>query len=266
MRRRMLPPERVLSTPLRALEFRNLYWVLPSDSLAAVADVMAHRRARHLPVGSKGIASAIISMRDVAKAMLERGESWRSVSVEEAATSPPLALDEGASVADAVGLMSKMYTGSVLVTNNGLAEDMVTEEGLVRLMVGMSFRRRVHEIMTLDPRVVEPTATARDALAEMISGNFRHLPVVSNGAVMGMVSMRDLVSTIAGGRLGLGDPLLPAMTADPLSVDPSASSEDAARLMSSRDVGSLLVLDAARLVGIVTGRDLVLRVMAKLIG
>ena len=54
-----------------------------------------------------------------------------------------------------------------------------------------------------------------------------------------------------------------AMTADLASVEPSATAAEAARLLAERDVGSLPVVEAGRLVGVVTDRDLALRVVAE---
>jgi CBS domain-containing protein len=54
-----------------------------------------------------------------------------------------------------------------------------------------------------------------------------------------------------------------AMTPSPTTIDAKASAVEAARLMASQDVGSLPVVEDAKLVGMVTDRDLVLNVLAK---
>jgi acetoin utilization protein AcuB len=81
----------------------------------------------------------------------------------------------------------------------------------------------------------------------------RHLPVVTGGRLIGMVSDRDVRSAVAGppgpgaGRI---------MTPDPVTVSPDTRIEHAARLMLDRRFGSLPVVDATTLVGIVTYTDL----------
>ena len=52
-----------------------------------------------------------------------------------------------------------------------------------------------------------------------------------------------------------------AMTSDPTTVDPGTTAQEAARLMQSKDVGSLPVVDGGRLVGMITDRDLALRLV-----
>ena len=54
-----------------------------------------------------------------------------------------------------------------------------------------------------------------------------------------------------------------AMTPDPTSIEPAATVVEAAKLMESEDVGSLPVVDAGRLVGIVTDRDIAVRLIAR---
>jgi len=50
----------------------------------------------------------------------------------------------------------------------------------------------VSEWMTADPVTVPPTTEKAVALKTMLDGNFRHLPVLEGGQVVGVVSMRDL--------------------------------------------------------------------------
>lgn len=54
-----------------------------------------------------------------------------------------------------------------------------------------------------------------------------------------------------------------AMTANPTTVEGSTTAEEAARTMKSEDVGSLPILDGNRLVGVITDRDLTLRVLGE---
>jgi CBS domain-containing protein len=54
-----------------------------------------------------------------------------------------------------------------------------------------------------------------------------------------------------------------AMTASPTSIDSGTTVREAARTMASEDVGSLPIVDDGRLVGVVTDRDLAIRVLAE---
>jgi CBS domain-containing protein len=64
-----------------------------------------------------------------------------------------------------------------------------------------------------------------------------------------------------GGRSADGRRVRDAMTPNPTSVSSSTTVADAARLLGAEDVGSLPVVDGDRLVGVLTDRDIVLRVV-----
>jgi CBS domain-containing protein len=51
----------------------------------------------------------------------------------------------------------------------------------------------VGEVMTCDPQVVDPEESAERCLIFLKQGGFRHLPVVRDGALVGFLSMRDLL-------------------------------------------------------------------------
>lgn len=53
------------------------------------------------------------------------------------------------------------------------------------------------------------------------------------------------------------------MTENPTTCEPSTTAVDAARVMASEDVGPVPIVDGGRLVGIVTDRDLVVRILAE---
>lgn len=54
-----------------------------------------------------------------------------------------------------------------------------------------------------------------------------------------------------------------AMTSSPKTIDSGTTAQEAARTMKSEDVGSLPIVDGGRLVGVVTDRDLAIRVLAE---
>ncbi len=54
-----------------------------------------------------------------------------------------------------------------------------------------------------------------------------------------------------------------AMTSNPTAITPDTTAQEAARLMKSEDVGSLPIVEDGRLVGVVTDRDLAIRVLAE---
>lgn len=114
----------------------------------------------------------------------------------------------------------------------------------------------VREAMTSDPLVVSPDQTLGQAWAMMNEQGCRHMPVVQDGQLVGILSMTDI------GRLGATVPSLMArsvresMTEQPFTVGPDEPIESAAAQMGIRKVNCLPVVAAGKLVGIVTTYDL----------
>jgi acetoin utilization protein AcuB len=87
----------------------------------------------------------------------------------------------------------------------------------------------------------------------MDAGNFRRLPVVDEGRLVGILTERDLHKY--SGFLG-STRVNAAMRTALVTVTPSNTVEDAARLMLKHKIGGLPIIASGRLVGIVTTTDL----------
>ncbi|MGD9894587.1 MAG: CBS and ACT domain-containing protein [Dehalococcoidia bacterium] len=112
--------------------------------------------------------------------------------------------------------------------------------------------------MTAAPTTVPPNATVEEATAVMRHGRFRHLPVVSDGVLVGVVSERDLHAGdhIVPDELHRGRPVRSTMVHDVITIGPDDPVEQAARLMLENKVGCLPVMEDGRLTGIITEADI----------
>jgi CBS domain-containing protein len=105
-------------------------------------------------------------------------------------------IDGGASVFEAVQLMVEMNTGSLLVTEGGEITGIVTERDYLRRVTleGRAERETaVREIMSSPLIVSSPQTTIDECMALMTDRRIRHVPVVEEGRVVGLVSIGDLV-------------------------------------------------------------------------
>jgi CBS domain-containing protein len=124
---------------------------------------------------------------------------------------------------------------------------------------------QVRDIMTPDPRVIEPGATVREAWATMKEGGFRHLPVVDAGRLVGVISITDI------GRLGATVPAIlertvaQSMTANPMTMSPDEPIESAAAQMGLHKINCLPIVEGEKLVGIVTTYDLLDALVRRLV-
>jgi CBS domain-containing protein len=127
--------------------------------------------------------------------------------------------------------------------------------------------RNVRSVMTRDPVTLSAAATLRDALELMEGGSIRHLPVVEEGRVVGILSDLDLRAwrqAWLDARGAEGSELAQALLATPVSqrmttaltcVEADAPLLDAVDGLLERRVGALPVLEGGRLVGIVSVVD-----------
>ncbi|GAB5094666.1 CBS domain-containing protein [Caballeronia sp. LP006] len=104
-----------------------------------------------------------------------------------------------ASVYDAIRLMADRHIGAVIVTENEEIVGIVTERDYARKVVLMdrsSKQTPVRDIMTSHVRYVRPDQTTDDCMALMTEKRMRHLPVIEDGKLTGMISIGDLVKNI----------------------------------------------------------------------
>lgn len=123
----------------------------------------------------------------------------RKIMPDVVGTQPLSILSPEATVIDAVTLMRERRIGAILVTRDGSLVGIITERDIVFRVVAAKRdpkTTRIAEVMTADPDVVAPGADVMTALERMQSGGYRHLPVVDGGALVGIVSIRDIYASV----------------------------------------------------------------------
>jgi acetoin utilization protein AcuB len=114
---------------------------------------------------------------------------------------------------------------------------------------------RVEELMRKRVETIHEDGSAEEALKRMHSRKLRHLVVVREGEVVGIVSDRDLAALLVG-NFRLDRTIDQVMSRGVAVVKPGDSIEKAARLMRQRKIAALPVVDGRKLVGILTATDL----------
>ena len=103
------------------------------------------------------------------------------------------------SVLDAIKVLAAEDIGAAIVMTGDHLAGIFSERDYTRKVIlqgRASNTTRVEEIMTHNVVVVSPRTKARECMALMTEKQIRHLPVVDGGRVIGMVSIRDIVSDI----------------------------------------------------------------------
>ena len=97
-------------------------------------------------------------------------------------------------IGEAAAKMTEADVGAVVVSDFGRLIGILTERDLMRATAGRthSSEARVREWMTAEPVTVSEDTTPEEAAQTMLEHGFRHLPVMRDGRVVGIVSVRDV--------------------------------------------------------------------------
>ncbi len=110
-----------------------------------------------------------------------------------------ISIVEEASVFDAIKMMAERSIGSLLVMEGGELKGIVTERDYARKVIvkGRSSKStQVGEIMTAEVLTASTNQTVKECMTVMTERRIRHLPVVEDDEVLGLISIGDLVQAI----------------------------------------------------------------------
>ena len=123
----------------------------------------------------------------------------------------------------------------------------------------------VRDIMSKDVKVVRPDTTIQEVVATMSKFDVSSIMVVQSERPVGIVTTRDVLSKVVVQCLAPRALTARQIMSSPLvTIDESATIEEAARLMAQRKVKTLPVMDGDKLVGVLTYTDIVFQVPAML--
>ena len=243
----------------------------PDASLEQALDLMDDRDFRHLPVVSGDRLEGIVSERDLLEAL---GRMPGSQAEEDLRTDRPGSVGEvahrdGRTISlneplDAVAaVMSGLGIGCLpVVDDDRKLAGIVTEMDVLVLFRDLC--RSGHLPPAADPEVVNrmssgvlyvaPDTGLQDAFSVCLARHVRHLPVLDQGLLVGIVSDRDLRAAATSSR---PDPVVMSelMATEVETIEPEAKLSDAAARMAELKVTTLPVLRGDEVVGMISTSD-----------
>ena len=108
-------------------------------------------------------------------------------------------IEQDASVFEAIELMAKKEVGALLVTKSGNPVGMISERDYARQVIlkGLSSKETlIRDIMATRVIYAHLDATVEECMALMTENHIRHLPVIDEEYLLGMISIGDLVKAL----------------------------------------------------------------------
>jgi CBS domain-containing protein len=122
---------------------------------------------------------------------------WAMPPVSEQMATELLTVEPTTTLVGAVQQMNARRVGAALVLDDDRLVGVFTERDVLRAVAeGLTAEAVVGDWMTRGPETIEPDEPAEHAAVLMIHGGFRHLPVVEEGKVVGILSIRDLMRAV----------------------------------------------------------------------
>jgi len=124
------------------------------------------------------------------------------VPVRSVMTTVVVSIDPGATLRQAARSLRDADVGTLVIMEGPEIAGIVSERDLVRALAGDADpdENRVAEVMSVSPRYLTLADTVRVAVEMMLTAGIRHLPVVEDDELVGIVSMRALTDALVHER------------------------------------------------------------------
>lgn len=112
-----------------------------------------------------------------------------------------VSIEPSATLREAARALGAADVGTLAIMDGPEVAGIVSERDLVRALAGGADpdEMTVSHVVTTDPRYLTPGDTATTALEIMLLAKVRHLPVIDEGELVGIVSIRDAARTLVQG-------------------------------------------------------------------
>jgi CBS domain-containing protein len=200
------------TSPIESHMTKNAFTLAPSVDAMQAATRMHVEGFRHLiVVNDDHTVAGVLSIRDLLGAVLQQigdqrsSEKSNDVDTESATRvkrvgdcmiPDVISVSLKTNLDKAAQAMMERRVGAAIVMDQDRVAGIVTERDLMRAVANglVPWTTPVGECMTRKPRTITPFTTAGAALSLMMAHGFRHLPVLEDGKLVGIVSMRALAS------------------------------------------------------------------------
>jgi CBS domain-containing protein len=182
-------------------------------------------------------------------------------------TSDVVSISSSAKVNDAIDLMVDNNVGCLpIIDKESRLRGIVTERDIIMIFRGLVSGTKVSELMSRKVVAATPETSLLDAERLMVKNGFRRLPIISEGRVVRVVTVTDILRFFGSGKVFqrlrsgainqvLQTAAIETATADAVMVEHNVDAGEAAKIMLEKGVGTMPVLENEKMVGMLTERD-----------
>ena len=193
--------------------------------------------------------------------IITSSRTWLTVADVMSREVATLSPDE--TVVSAAKIMSEKKISCLVIIDNGKVVGIFTETDMLKRVVSKGtdyYQLKINQIMSSPVESVPSSLSIIDASRIMSEKCIKRLPVLEEDRLVGIVTQTDMVRTLTsyGMFRGVSEILSP----DVACIQSGATVSEAAAIMASEEISSIVVLDKYEVVGILTEKDLLGQVIA----
>lgn len=116
--------------------------------------------------------------------------------VADAMTTKPVSISKESTLTECAILMAEHKVGSLIVEHNNKISGIITDTDVVRKVVALGMdpkKMKAEDVMVKGVITILPEMDLYDALVKMNEMNIRQLPVVENGKILGLLTLKDIL-------------------------------------------------------------------------
>ena len=241
----------------------NVLTVSPNQELAEAMQLMVDHGFRHVPIIEGNSVKSLLTALGAINAIISNGVNALKEPVVKYGSDKFLTASPSDDVMTIIRKALDSNVDSVLVLRNNELMGIITERDVVNKMPEQVFAGyRVHEIANRSPVRISEDETLASAMEAMVKYGIRHLLVTDRDQLLGVITVKDVMKHVIRyyrlrGQVDLSTTVSRLMSHNPVTIDSAASLVEAVRLMRRNNIGSLPIVEAGRLMGIITEHDVV---------
>lgn len=116
--------------------------------------------------------------------------------VYDCMTTKPISVSSDTSLEDCAKAMAQNHVGALVIRDNNQSKGLITEQDIVRKLIAKGINpltKKVKDFMEIKLVTISPNEDIYNALIKMRDLNIRHLPVVDNGKMVGLLTLKDIL-------------------------------------------------------------------------